>query len=534
MEENPRQLIGLVVGGLFILPMVASGIVGAYFLGTTAGTDAFATQLPIARVVVAGVAVFITGIVALATIQEYGEIDEPEAVLTVIPYYEAVWGLLLLNFTTIVGLAVVPVVAVAVAFATGAGSPASVPVIVVVLLAVVAFAIVLGFVVGQTVRLLVTRIAFVARYKTVIGVVAFVAYFAVFATGVFEELLDPAVTVFETTPIGWFADLALVAAPDSTVRFARPAATAVVLLVGTPALTWLAMRLSATLWYSDAVQPEPRAADDRAATGSSNGTADGTNAWATGLSEWVFGGRVPRPTLRIAQKSWRRAYRAPMKLQYAAIPAFVLLTPIQQSVETGEVSSVLPALIAIYGAWATGAAFTLNPLGDEGAVLPITLTSGVTGRRLLGGLLFAGTAVGGPLTVLLVVGLGLASPLGGLSLLSTAVLAGVLCAGACAIGVGVGTAFPKFEKTRLSRSRRAIVPGILAFAVYSLVLSIVSLPGLLGGVPVVAGWIAGWLDVSGQLVTLAGLGITTALVGVAAVGSFALAARSIDGYTPRR
>lgn len=223
-----------------------------------------------------------------------------------------------------------------------------------------------------------------------------------------------------------------------------------------------------------------------------------------------------------------------MKLQYAAIPAFVLLTPIQQSVETGEVSSVLPALIAIYGAWATGAAFTLNPLGDEGAVLPITLTSGVTGRRLLGGLLFAGTAVGGPLTVLLVVGLGLASPLGGLSLLSTAVLAGVLCVGACAIGVGVGTAFPKFEKTRLSRSRRAIVPGILAFAVYSLVLSIVSLPGLLGGVPVVAGWLADWLGVSGQLVTLAGLGITTALVGVAAVGSFALAARSIDGYMPRR
>jgi hypothetical protein len=158
----------------------------------------------------------------------------------------------------------------------------------------------------------------------------------------------------------------------------------------------------------------------------------------------------------------------------------------------------------------------------------------VTGRRLLGGLVFAGSTVGGPATVLLVAALGLASPLDTLSALVIAALGGVLCVGACAIGAGVGTAFPKFEKTRLSRSRRAVVPGVVAFGVYSLALLVVSLPGTLGVIPTASGWLGGRIPVSAQLLMIAGLAATTLLAAVAAWVGLRTAARTIDDYTPAR
>lgn len=525
MADNPRQLLGIAVSGLFFLPMAAIAVGAAYGFGTAVGTDGFVEQLSIARMVVTAVAVLVTAMATLMTAQEYGKLEHPEAVLTAIPYHEAALGLLLSYYITFAGLASLPILAVAIAFGIGAGSPASIPVIAVVLLGMMAFATTVGFVLGQTIRTIGARVAIVARFKTIIGVLAFIAYFAVFATGAFEDLL-PILTALEATPVGWFADLALVAAPDPAIGLVRPAAAAVFLVVGTVLLGWLAVRLSGALWYTEPVRPGE--------SSSSKTDSDTADTLSPGLADRLFGGFVPRPTLRIAQKSWRRTYRAPMKLQYAAIPAFFLLTPIQQSFQSGEISMVLPTSIAIYGAWATGAAFTLNPLGDEGSVLPVTLISGVSGRRLLSGLVFAGIVCGGPPTVLLAAGLGLASPLNTFAALATAALGGVLCIGACMIGAGAGTAFPKFEQTRISRSRKAVIPGLSAFVAYSLVLLAVSLPGLLGGIPLVADWLGGQIGASPQSITLAGLVLTTLLAGIGAWIGLRSAIETIDGYTPAR
>lgn len=529
MRDNRFQLVGLVLSGLFFLLLSAGAVVGTYILGTVVGTDAFAERLSFARTVVAGIAIFGAFMVALTTVQEYGELEEPTPILTAVPYEEAVLGLLLMNHLLFAEVAALPIIAVAIAFAVGAGSLASVPVITVVLLAVVVLATTTGFALGQTARLVGARVAFVAQYKTLIGVLGFVAYFAVFATGVFEDLFGMDWAVLGATPLGWVADLALVAAPAPTIGIARPAAAAVTLLAGITLLTWIAVRLSGVLWYTDPVQP----ASDDAAARDPNTDAQ-TNALSSGFSERLFGGRVSYPILRIAQKSWRRAYRAPLKLQYAAWPVFFMIAPIQQSIETGEVSTILPVSIVIYGAWATGAAFTLNPLGDEGAVLPITLISGVRGAQLLRGLVFAGVAIGGPVIVVLATGLGLASPMGVFSALAIGALGGVLCTGACMIGAGVGTLFPKFKRTRLSRSRKAVVPGLSAFTVYSLILLVVSLPGLFTSVPLLADWLAGQVGVSTQIITLAGLAVTTLLVGAVAWIGLRSAVETIDGYTPAR
>jgi ABC-2 type transport system permease protein len=524
MADNHRTLIvGGVLTGIFYLLLIAGAVRGAYILGTAVGTDMFTEQLALARTIIAGMAIGVALMVSLRTVQEYGDLDEPAPVLTAIPYQEAVWELLLMAYIEFVELAVVPILAVAVAFAVGAGSVASIPVITVVLLAVVALSTTAGFVLGQLLTLSSIRVAFVRRYKTLIGVLAFVVYFIVAATGALANIFKVDWTVIGASPLGWVADLALVVAPTSLIGITRPTVAAVTLLVGSIFLTWFAVRLTGAVWYADPVQPDDDT-DDR-------NTASGvwTGGLSSGFSERLFGGRLSHPTLRIAQKSWRRAYRVPLKIQFAVLPGLFLIGPIRQSLEAGEITILLPISIAIYGAWATGAAFTLNPLGDEGAVLPLTLISGIRGTQFLRGLLFAGIAIGGPLTVVLAMAVGFASPMDVFSAIVTGMLGGILCVSACAIGVGVGTAFPKFDP--LSSNNPVVVPGMLAFAVYSLVFFLVLLPGLFGSFPPLTQWLSGQVDLSTQILTLAGLAGTTLLAGGAGWIGLRSAESTIDGYT---
>lgn len=523
MADNHRTLIvGGVLTGIFYLLLIAGAVRGAYILGTAIGTDMFSEQLALARTIIAGMAIGVALMVSLRTVQEYGDLDEPAPVLTAISYQEAVWGLLLMAYIEFVELAVVPILAVAVAFAVGAGSVASVPVITVVLLAVVALSTTAGFVLGQLLTLSSIRVAFVRRYKTLIGVLAFVVYFIVAATGALANIFKVDWTVIGASPLGWVADLALVVAPTSLIGITRPTVAAVTLLVGSIFLTWFAVRLTGAVWYADPVQPDNT--NDRNTVSS-----DWTGGLSSGFSERLFGEHLSHPTLRIAQKSWRRAYRVPLKIQFAVYPGLFLIGPIRQSIEAGEITTQLPMLIAIYGAWASGAAFTLNPLGDEGEVLPLTLISGIRGTQFLRGLLFAGIAIGGPLTVVFAMAVGFASPMDVFSAVVTGMLGGILCVSACAIGVGVGTAFPKFDP--LSDNNPVVVPGMLAFAVYSLVFCLVLLPSLFGNFPPLTQWLSGQVDVSTQILTLAGLAGTTLLAGGAGWIGLRSAESTIDVYT---
>jgi len=176
---------------------------------------------------------------------------------------------------------------------------------------------------------------------------------------------------------------------------AASALQAVAVVVGSAVVSGLAVlasvRVSERRWYDDGVDARARETDSV-----SGGRLDGL---------------LGRRTAWVARKSWLRARRAPIKLLYVAYPIFVLVTPIQASVEAGRVTSLLPTTIALYGAWLTGALFTLNPLGDEGAVLPVSAITGVTGREFVGGLVTASALLGGPITLVLTAVLAVLSPL---------------------------------------------------------------------------------------------------------------------------
>jgi hypothetical protein len=399
----------------------------------------------------------------------------------------------------------------AIAFAVGAGSLAAAPVVFVAATLLAAT----GFAAGVGVALLVknggVRSRLLYRLRTVVFVAGFLAYFAVLFSNSTSDVLGPLIRVLTPTPIGWVGEAALLTA-GVEASVARAAGGLVVvaggLIAGAPALT----RLAGWLWYADGLET--------------------TKSTATPSD--VTGGRVlswlPQPIAGVVAVDWTRARRAPISLSYAIYPVFVLVTPIMETVQTGSVAGSFPVLVAFCGAWVTGALFTLNIVGNEGAVLPATVLSPDPARALVGGHLVAGALLGLPATTLAVAALGIAGPqsLTSVVTLTVGTVVMVVCAGP--IATGVGAAFPRHEAVSVSRSRKAIIPSTFAFVVYSLVVSIVALPLLITHTGLITHLVADTLGVSP--VVFGGVGIViTAVLGVAfGLFSFLYARRTVEGY----
>jgi hypothetical protein len=232
----------------------------------------------------------------------------------------------------------------------------------------------------------------------------------------------------------------------------------------------------------------------------------------------------------VAAVDYRRGRRAPITLSYVLYPLFVLFGPVTSAVQTGTIGGDLPLLAVLCGAWMTGALFTLNVVGNEGAVLPATLLGADPGRSLVGGHVAAAALLGVPLTVAATAVLAVASPYGPAAVVTLAASALVLAGSAGPVATGVGAAFPRFEAVRMSRSTRAIVPSLLAFTVYSIAVVVIALPALLGHTGMVGHAVASWLGTSQAVVAIAGTLATAVLAVAAGLLSASYAVRSVDSF----
>lgn len=509
-RDSGRLQQGLLVGvagfGLLVLAAVV-------FVALAAGGDVadgdIATPLETAALVPAGLFSGAVAFTVYMTAVQYAETDNRDGLLTTVPHADLAGGLLLSTFVRVWSYLAVPLLVAAVAFGVGAGSPLTAVLTVVGVLLVVAPGYVLGFALGVLLKHLFGQSETVVRYRAVLGVVVFLAYIGLFVTESVSLVVDPVVAATAASPVAWFADLALLALVDgaSPVRAAAAAGGGLAVLGLSIAAT---VKATGTLWYSDPVQ---------------TGRGEETSSDAGRLAVLVG-----RPAAWVAKKSWLRARRAPLKLIYVAYPLFFLIGPIQTSVTTGTVSVTLPALAAVYGAWSTGAAFGLNPLGDEGAVLPITATSGVRGRTVVRGLLAASLVPGLPATVLLTGVLAALSPMSTLAAALMALGAGVLCVAAAGLAVGIGAALPRYDAASITRSRKVVVPSTWAFVVYSLAVSLLAAPATLAQLPGVADWAGGLTGLGTAGVQVLGLGVALVLVGAVAVLGTRYGARRFDEY----
>lgn len=468
-RTNRYQLVATAAMALlFFLPMLVFGSLGARGLGETlaaaesapAGGDTqslagtlTSSEFDVLGLVRSGVAMFwvlIAFLIASRAVGKTATIDEPGAVLTAVPVPTVLRGLLL-SETVLIGLWVVPPVAIIVgAFALGAGTPLVLVTAALAVALLMASAVPVGYLVGLGVGHLLTINPFLARYKTAIGLVAFLLYFGAvaFAGSLFLDLF----AWIGRLPVGWLGDLVLFGAPGvspSLVRAGAAAGLSVMLaLVAGVAAVWLAERH----WFADPAR------DSRP-----------TSYGAKTRRIDAFDGVVSRPTRSVTRIVWLRARRAPIRLLYTTYPLFGLVIFAN---DLSAVLSYLPLVLTLYVIWAAGAAFTLNPLGDQAGALAATLTTPIDGERFVRGHLLAGAAVFVPLGLLVSLSSAflVGYPIERVALLGGASVVGTV--GTMVLAVGVGSLFPRFGAVRLSGSHEAVMPSKSAFVAYSLVIGL--------------------------------------------------------------
>ena len=530
LRDNTAQLVSIVVAAGFGLIALLAVVFGAYVAGDALASGGVGDPVGAGGLAAAGLFLGVGGFVLFRRVQQPRLPDGAAGLLTTVPARDLHAGLLAVELTWVLAY-VFPVTFVAAgAFAVGAGSALTFPAALLAVLGLTLLAVPAGFGLGLAVRSLFVQSTLLSRHRTLLGVAAFGAYMLLIVTGRLGEVTGPVVSAATVPPISWFGHLALAGLGGA----ALPAVGALLTVVlGAPLLLLGSGRAAHHLWYADPPAHGDDDSDDDGATLEGGDAAADTSRAVEGPGTLtaVLTRLTDRPTAAVTRKAWTRARRAPLKLIFVVYPAFGLVQPLADAVRTGTVPTFLVPLLALYAAWATGAALTLNPLGDEGAVLPVSLTTGAGGRGLVRGTTLAGAAVGVPVTALAVLVAGLLSPLSLPAVLPLAVVGAVLALCAPALAAGIGVAFPRFDAVRVTRSRRATVPSIWAFAAYSAALLAASLPGLVLSTPTLAGLVGGALGVGRSVVLLTGVGTSALLVGVAGLLSYRYAARSVGGYT---
>jgi len=510
VTDDRRQLVAMAITGLFVAVGMVGAIAAAYFGGVAVREGNIEDPVSLAEPLGAGVLVFV-GFIVLVREMNQGEPPALAGHLTTVTGPTLAFGYLLVEYA-ITGLFALPLVVFgSFAFGLGAADPLLGLTTLTAILGLWLLAVPLWKGFAYALQYAFARVPALARHKTAIGIAAFVAYMGVLTTGEADSVLGPFVSALAVTPAGWFAHLALFPVDGSPTLAAGALGVAA---VATPLAGAATLRLADAVWHADPLPADESDAGEK----THESTGPGIEA------------RLPisRPTAAVVRRCWRRGLRAPITLVYVPYPLFFMGPPIGQSVAAGEVVAALPVLGALYAPWAVGAAFSLNPLGDEGVVLPGTITSGVGGRRYVAGRVLAGSLVGAPLAALLVLALGAVSPL---SLSGTAALAAlclIACPAAAAAAAGFGATLPNTDASTVFRSREAVLPSPWAFLGYSLVVVIAMAPALLAWYPATASLVAG--D-GGDIAIQGGATLLSAVIAVIAGGvGFRIAASAVDDF----
>ena len=468
VSEGVGRVASLLVFVVLALGATLGGGYLAYRVGGAVGTGDVAvgpfSAMAALRGVVAVFGVVGAAVVALRAVGQRGTLTNAEGVLTVVPTREAFLGLLLAEYIYVLLWLGGPAVGVGVGLALGAGAPLAAVTVPLGVAAVGVTTVAVGFPVGLGLKHLFSRIALVARHRSLIVVAAFLAYFAFVVTGSLNAVVVALFEPMQASPTGWAADLMLVGTGLLAPTATRAAAALAVAGLLAALAAAVGTRIAAVHWFSDPVlagkaepDPDEESPAEPGAVGSASGRLQRRLALALG-----------RPTAALVLLAWRRAARAPLKLLYVAYPLFFAVGVFADIVQTGRIPGYLPYGTVLFVAWAAGVVFTLNPLGDQGAGLPTALLSRVDGRQFVRAHVVASLVVAVPLGTVLTAAVAVLSPLDATTTLGLVAASPVLVAVATVLSVGIGTAFPRFRAVNVTRSMKTVVPSTLAFALFSL------------------------------------------------------------------
>ncbi|RQG87077.1 hypothetical protein EA462_15710 [Natrarchaeobius halalkaliphilus] len=513
IQQDAGQMIAFGFLALFLVPFSLSGLVGAYVFGEQIASGGLETPLHWGRLVLVYGWLFVAVFSGYRAYSSALRPDRLDGLLTTVSHRDLLGGIVL-SEVLLWGLATVLYgVAASLAFAAGLRSIVAAPLALLAICLAVFTAFATGFLVALVVRNAGVRSPRLARLRTVAFLLAAIAYVALIYTQNVTAALDPVFWLLEPTPIGWYGDLALLGGASE----ASPARGVGVLVASVLFLLASARVLSTLaewLWYADGAHAEVDAASTSAST------TDGSR-----LERYL-----PRSVAGVVLADWKRARRAPITLSFVLYPLIVLINPIFSVIQTGTIGSSFPLWIVLTVGWVAGVLFTLNVLGNEGAVLPSTVLTAGPERALVVGHVLAGTLLVAPIAVILTAGLTLLSPRPLTSVLTLTVSSFVLVVAAASIATGIGAVFPRYEEINVSRSTKAIVPSTIAFGIYSVVIALVALPTLVGHSSVVGHVIESAFGTSQLSLALGGTIGTVLLAAPVGLLSMRYAIRSVERF----
>jgi len=480
--------IGIVVGRVPV-PLFESLLrdPGAYAYGQRlAAGEGAAVRDQVAGVAGIGV-VFVVLVTILQTYTAYANRKTTADAHLLAVSVETYTASQLLVFAGFVGAFVLPIVGAAgIALAAGAGEPLLLVTTVAAGICVVAIGTALGFVAGLGILRAFQTAPRIREHRLAVGGPLALVYFGLFVES------RRAGDLLGGTPLGWYGDLAVVPAgvSDPTGAVVAAAATVPVAVLAGAA----GVRIGSSVWLAD-----PPSGDEEAAESGRSRVAALARATCT------------RPTAAVVRANWLRLTRAPKALFFMAMP--IVIVGSTSAELTRVIPGSVPMVVALYGGLAVGMGVTLNPLGNEGAVLPVAVIAPGGERHLVHGYVLAMALPGVPIVALATLVAGLLWTTLPLVLVLATVLVGVAIAvTGCVVSLAIGGALPNYDGIDPTDSSATKMPKPRAAAVYAVSMSLLGTPAFAGlyapagGVP---DWVAG----------VVGLGLTLLLCG--AVGAVA-------------
>lgn len=505
--DDTKKYQHLVIYGLWAL-FVPVAVLLAYDAGGRVASGAGDGVVSFTGTVVAGLLLFLVFVGSSQVLGRGVLPSAPEGLLIAASHRDVVASHLVLETLGTLSMVGSTGILVGLSYGLGAGSAAGAVFVTLTITCVTVVGTLVGVTLGLGLRTASAQIALVAKYRSALAALGFLAYLATLATGHLDSVFGWIVAGIALIPLDPTGHLALLGThPDADPTQAGLALVATGASLGVVYL--VAASLTARLWYDVPVQP-----------------AEGERSSAMG--------RLPHVSPQVgtvARKTWLRARRSPIRLLYAVYPAVFLLSPLASAVTTGRVPTWTPPALVLYAAWAAGAAVALNPIGDETPVLPVTVTTPITGGTHVRGLWLAGAVVGAPLAGVVCT---VAGVLAGYGPVDTALLALVgiaVAALAPGLAAGNGATFPETTASEIVGDAEAVTPSFLAFFGFTIELAVLSAP--LWAVPPlgVRNWVAGLLGVPGPVAGGLAAVLAIVLVGLGSLASARSAARRFDGYT---
>jgi len=365
------------------------------------------------------------------------------------------------------------------------GSPASLFLIPAAVLLFATTVVVTGSALGYAAVWLVATSPFVARHKTILGTTASLLGMGGYFLFLYPQIGGVSQAALAWFPMGWLVDLVVVG-----TRFVGSPLLAVGVVVGSGILLAVGgvvvERETVALWFTEPVSPETAdtASDsEQTPAGKPSPSVSRGDALAAAVTPLVVPRVVSDPVRRVAEWALLRTRRDPNRLMFLIIPLFAIGSPlVSTGVQSGSIGELAAPLSAVAVPWLAGALFAMNPLGDEGAVLPVTLTA-ASGRQYVRGLMVPGLCLGLPMVIVTTAIAGSFSPYALSESIGLVALGLYLTCVAVTITPAIGMAFPRFSAISVGQSRDVLPPRMTAVMVHAV---FTVLPGALLATLVVA------------------------------------------------